>query len=37
MVLERMPPGGTRKDAQRIVEDIIFGDDDDLDEDPDKE
>lgn len=36
-ILERMPPGGTRKDVKRIVEDIILGDDDDLDEDPDKE
>ena len=34
MILERMPPGGTRKDAQRIVEDIILGDDDDRDEGP---
>ncbi len=36
-VMERMPPDGTRKDAQRIVEDIILGDDDDLDEGQDKE
>jgi hypothetical protein len=31
-ILERMPPGGTRKDFKRIVEDIILGDDGDLDE-----
>jgi hypothetical protein len=37
MILERMPPGGTRKDAQRIVEDIILGDDDDRDEGQDGE
>ena len=37
MILERMPPGGTRKDAQRIVEDIILGDDDDFDQDQDGE
>jgi hypothetical protein len=33
-ILERMPPGGTRKNVKRIVEKIILGDDD-LDEDPD--
>ncbi len=27
-VMERMPPGGTRKDVRRILEDIILGDDD---------
>ncbi len=27
-VMERMPPGGTRKDVSRILEDIILGDDD---------
>jgi hypothetical protein len=26
-VMERMPPGGTRKDVSRILEDIILGDD----------
>ncbi len=26
-VMERMPPGGTRKDVRRILEDIILGDD----------
>ena len=31
-ILERMPPGGTRKDVKRIVEDIILGDNDDRDE-----
>ena len=36
-ILERMPPGGTRKDVKRIVEDIILGDDDDLDEGQDGE
>ena len=36
-VLEQMPPGGTRKDVQRIVEDIISGDDEDLDEGQDGE
>ena len=36
-VLERMPPGGTRKDVQRIVEDIILGDGEDLDEGQDGE
>ena len=30
-VMERLPPGGTRKDVKKIVEDIILGDDD-LDE-----
>ena len=36
-ILEKMPPGGTRKDVKRIVEDIILGDDDDLDESQDGE
>ena len=36
-ILERMPPGGTRKDVKKIVEDIILGDDDDLDEGQDGE
>ena len=36
-ILEKMPPGGTRKDVKRIVEDIILGDDDDLDEGQDGE
>ncbi len=31
-ILERMPPGDTRKDVKRIVEDMILGDDDGLDE-----
>ncbi len=36
-ILEKMPPGGTRKDVKRIVEDIILGDDDDFDEGQDGE
>lgn len=36
-VLERMPPDGTRKDVKRIVEDVILGDDDDLDDGQDGE
>jgi hypothetical protein len=31
-VMERMPPSGTRRDVKKIVEDIILGDDDDIDE-----
>jgi hypothetical protein len=31
-ILDKMPPGGTRKDVKRIVEDMILGDDDGLDE-----
>jgi len=31
-VMERMPPGGTRKDVRRILKDIILGDNDDTDE-----
>ncbi len=36
-ILEKMPPGGTRKDVKKIVEDIILDDDDDLDEGRDGE
>jgi hypothetical protein len=31
-VMERLPHGGTREDVQRVVEDIILVDDEDLDE-----
>jgi len=36
-VMERLPHGGTREDVQRVVEEIILGDDDDLDESQDVE
>ena len=36
-VMERLPHGGTREDVQRVVEDIILGDDENLDEGQDGE
>ena len=36
-VMERLPHGGTREDVQRVVEEIILGDDEDLDEGQDGE
>ena len=31
-VMERMPPGGTRKDVRKILENLILDDDGDVDE-----